>query len=102
MISQRPLSVLPKSHLRFVSSLAQQKQRRHPTVLALARTEQVRPDAVGPFGSVAAYFDFCGQGRRRDRLRRDRNLGEDNPANVQSDGKSRKVFVRLCQTWAFR
>ena len=72
-----------------------------PDCLALAGTKQVRPDAVGPLGSVAAYFDFCGQGRRRDRIRRDRNLGEDDPANVQSDGKGRKVFVRLCQTWAF-
>src|SRR5258706_1799960 len=73
-----------------------------PDCLALAGTKQVRSNAVGPLGSVTAHFSFCGQGRRGDRLRRDRNLGEDNPANVQSDGKSCKVFVRLCQTWPFR
>ena len=73
-----------------------------PGRLALTGTKQVRPDANGPFGSVAVYFDFCRQGRRRDRLQRDRNLGDDNPANVQSDAKSRKVFVRLCQARAFR
>jgi hypothetical protein len=73
-----------------------------PAVLAFAGTEQVRSGAIGPVGSVGAHFVFRGQGRRRDRLRRDRDLGEDYPTNVQSDGKRRNVFVRLCQAWASR
>ena len=31
-------------------------------ILALARTKQVRPNAVRSFKSVAADFIFCGQG----------------------------------------
>ena len=33
-------------------------------LLALEGTKQVRPDAVGPLGSVAAHFAFGEEGRR--------------------------------------
>ena len=32
--------------------------------LALERAKQIRPNAFGPFRSVAAYFTFCRQDRR--------------------------------------
>ena len=62
-------------------------------------TNQIRPDAVGAPGSVAAYFTFGEEGRRRCRLRRDRNLGEGNPANVRSDAKGRGILMQLCQRY---
>jgi hypothetical protein len=65
--------------------------------LALEGTKQIRPDAIGPLGSVAAHFAFGEEGRRRCRLRRDRNLGEGHPANVRSDAKGRGIFMQLCQ-----
>ena len=43
--------------------------------VAIERTKQIRPDAICPVGSVAAHFAFGEEGRRRCRLRRDRNLG---------------------------
>ena len=33
-------------------------------LLAFEGTEQIRPDAIISFGSVAAHFGFRGQGRR--------------------------------------
>ena len=72
-----------------------------PGHLALTGTKQVRPDTNGPFGLLAAYFDFCGQVHRRDHLRRGRNLGDNNPTNVQGDAESRKVFVQPCQAQVF-
>ena len=65
--------------------------------LALEGTKQIRPDAIGPLGSFAAHFAFGGKGRRRCRLRRNRNLGEGHPANVRSDEKGRGVLMQLCQ-----
>jgi len=69
--------------------------------LALEGTKQIRPNAIGPLGSVATHFAFGGEGRRGCCLRRDRNLGEGHPANVRSDEKGRRIFVQLCQRyWA--
>ena len=70
--------------------------------LALEGTKQIRPGAVRPFRTLAAHFASGGQGRRRNPVRRDGNLGEDHPANVRSDAYDFENFVRLCQTWAFR
>jgi hypothetical protein len=74
-----------------------QKQRVTLDGLALEGTEQIRPDYICHFRSVATHFAFCGQGRGRNRLR-DRPVGEDHPTNVRSDAQGREVFVRLCQT----
>ena len=67
-------------------------------LLAFEGTKQTRPNSAHPVGSVTAHLDFCGQGRRRNRLQRDRIIGEDYPANVRSDAKGGESFVRLCQT----
>jgi hypothetical protein len=32
-------------------------------------------------------------------MRGDRYIGEDDPANVRSDGTGGEIFVRLCETW---
>ena len=53
--------------------------------LALEGTKQIRPNAVDTLGSVAAHFAYGGEGCRGHRLRRDRNFGKGNPANVRSD-----------------
>jgi len=50
--------------------------------VALEGAKQIRPDAIGPFGSVATRFAIGEEGRRRCRVRRDRNLGGGDPANV--------------------
>jgi len=50
--------------------------------VAIEGAKQIRPDAVGPVGSVATHFAIGEEGRRQCRLRRDRNLGEGDPANV--------------------
>lgn len=50
--------------------------------LAVEGTKQIRRYGVGPFQSATANCVFRGQSRRRIRLRGDRNLGEDHPANV--------------------
>ncbi len=61
--------------------------------LALEGTKQMRPGAAEHFRSVAAHFVFGANGRERDRLRRDRNLGEGHPADVRSNAESREIFV---------
>ena len=61
--------------------------------LAFEGTKQTRPDSVSPIGSVAAHLLFCGQGRRRNHVQRDRNLGEDHSANVRCDAKGGEGFV---------
>ena len=65
--------------------------------LALEGAKQIRPDTIGPLGSVAAHFALGEEGRRRRRLRRDRNIGEGHPANVRGDAKGRRVLMQLCQ-----
>ena len=65
--------------------------------VALEGAKQVRPDAIGPLGSFAAHFAFGEEGRRRCRLRRDRNLGEGHPANVRSHANGRGILMQLCQ-----
>ena len=69
------------------------------TFVAFEGTKQIRRNSLSPFGSVAAHFAFCGQGRGGNRLQRDRNLGEDHSPNVQSHASGRGILVRLCQTW---
>ena len=64
--------------------------------LAPEGTNQVRPDPVGPFGSIATHFAIGRQGCRRNCLRGDRTLGEGHPENVRSDATSLEIFVRLC------
>ena len=66
--------------------------------LALEGTKQIRSTAVVPSRSVAAHFAHGEQGRGRNRLRRDETLGGDHPADVPSNAKSCRIFVRLCQT----
>ena len=69
--------------------------------LALEGTKRIRPDAIGPLGSVGPHFAFGEEGRRRCRLRRDRNLGEGHPENVRSDARGRGIFMQICQRyWA--
>jgi len=65
--------------------------------VALEGAKQIRPDAVGPVESVAAHFAIGGEGRRRCCLRRDRNLGEGDPAYVRSDANSRGILMQFCQ-----
>jgi len=65
--------------------------------VALEGAKQIRPDAVGAVGSVTAHFAIGEEGRRRCCLRRDRYLGEGNPANVRSDTNGRRIFMQLCQ-----
>jgi len=65
--------------------------------VALEGAKQIRPDAVGPVGSVAAHFAIGGEGRRRYRLRRDGNLREGDPANVRSDANGCGILMQLCQ-----
>jgi len=65
--------------------------------VALEGAKQIRPDAVGPVGSVAAHFAIGEEGCRRCCLRRDRNLGEGDPANVRSDANGRRILMQLCQ-----
>jgi len=64
-----------------------------PDCLAAAGTEQIRPDTGAPFGLVTTHFLFCKRGRKWNRLWRDRNLGEDHPANVRSDAYCGGIFV---------
>ena len=65
--------------------------------VALEGAKQIRPDAFRPIRSVAAHSAIGGAGRRRCRLRRDRNLGEGDPANVRSDANGRGILMQLCQ-----
>jgi len=65
--------------------------------VALEGAKQIRPDAIGPVGSVAAHFAIGEEGRRRCCLRRDRNLGEGDPANVRGDANGRGILMQLCQ-----
>ena len=65
--------------------------------VALEGAKQIRPDAVGPVGSVAAHFAIGEEGRRRCRVRRDRNLGEGDAANVRSDANGLGILMQLCQ-----
>ena len=65
--------------------------------LALEGAKQIRPDAIGPLGSVAAHFAIREEGRRRRCLRGDRNLGEGHPANVRSDATGRGILMQLYQ-----
>ena len=65
--------------------------------VALEGAKQIRPDAFGPVGSVAAHLAIGEEGRRRCRLRRDRNLGEGHSANVRSDANGRRILMQLCQ-----
>jgi len=80
--------MLLTSRLRFVLTIGVSGAEVTLNRLALAETKQIRPDAVGPFGSVAAHFVLCRQGRRYNRLRRDRDVGENHPRNVRSDARS--------------
>jgi uracil-DNA glycosylase len=68
-----------------------------PDCLALEGTKQIRPDAVVSLGSVAAHFTLGEKGRRRYRLRRDRNLRKSHPANVRSGSNGRRILMQLCQ-----
>ena len=65
--------------------------------VALEGAKQIRPDATGALGPVAAHLAFGEEGRRRCGVRRDRNLGEGHPANVRCDANGRGIFMRLCQ-----
>ena len=89
-LSQRPSSGLPKSHSRFALSTSGVSETEvmidHP---AHEGTKRMRSDAIEPVGSVAAHLAFGGQGRRRNCLRRDRGLGENNAADVRSNAKDR-------------
>ena len=67
--------MLPKSHLRFVLSTGVSKAEVTLDRSALEGTKQIRSDAIKSVGSVAARLAFGGQGRRRNRQRRDRYLG---------------------------
>ena len=73
--SQRLSSVLPKSHSRFVLSPGGSEAEVTLDRSAHEGTNQIRPDAIEPFGSVAAHPASCGQGRRPNGQRRDRDLG---------------------------
>ena len=64
---------------------------------ALDGAQQIRPDAIGPLGSAAAHFAIGEEGRRRRRLRGDRNIGEGHPANVRSNAKGRRILMQLYQ-----
>ena len=70
------------SRLRFVLASGVSKVEVTFDRLALEGTKQIRPHSIGTSGSVTADFAFGKQGRRRDCLRRNRNIGEDHPANV--------------------
>ena len=65
--------------------------------LGLEGANQIRPDTISPPGSVAAHFAIGEEGRRRHRLRRDRNIGEGHPANVRSDANGRRILMQLCK-----
>ena len=65
--------------------------------VALEGAKQIRPDATGAPGPVAAHLAYGEEGRRRCGLRRDRNLGEGRPANVRSDANGRGIFMQLYQ-----
>jgi len=73
--SQKLSSVLPSSHLRFVHSFGGLKAEVTLDRSDPEGTKQIRPDAIEPVGSIAARLAFGGQGRRRNRQRRDRDLG---------------------------
>jgi len=73
--SRRLSSVLPKSHSRFVLSLGGSEAEVTLDRSALEGTKQVRSDAIEPVGSATARLAFGGEGRRRNRRRRDRDLG---------------------------
>jgi len=97
--SQRLSSVSPKSHLRFVlsnrGSIAEVTLHRS----ALEGTKQIRSDAIELVGSVAARLASGSHGGKRNRQRRDSNLGYNNGAIVQSNAKGRKIFMRVRQAW---
>jgi len=65
--------------------------------VALEGAKQIRPDAVGPVGSVAEHSAIGEEGRRRCCLRRDRSLGERHPTNVRSDANGRRILMQLRQ-----
>ena len=75
ILSQRLSSVLPKSYSRFVLSTGGSEAAVTLDRSALEGTKQVRSDAIGPIGSVTAHLAFGGEGRRRNRRRRDRDPG---------------------------
>ena len=56
--------MLPLSRLRFVLATGVSETEVNFDRLALEGTEQIRPDSVGPSGSVTADFAFGRQGRR--------------------------------------
>jgi len=56
--------VLPLSRLRFVLATGVSEAEVNFDRLALEGTKQIRPDSVGPSGSVTADFAFGRQGRR--------------------------------------
>ena len=73
--SLRLYSVLPNSHSRSVVSTGMSEAEVTFDRPAHEGTKQIRPDAIEPIGSFAAHLAFGGQGRRRSRQRRDRDLG---------------------------
>ena len=89
--------VLPASRSRSVPAASVSGAELTLECVALEGAKQIRPDAIGPLGSVAADFAFGEEGRRRCRLRRDRNPGESHSANVRSDANGRGIFMQLCQ-----
>src|SRR5258706_12199436 len=88
-LSQRPSSVLPKSHSRFVLCAGVSETEVTFDHSAHEGTKRMRSDAIEPVGSVTAHLASGGQGRRRNCLRRDRDLGENYAANVRSNAKDR-------------
>ena len=73
--SQRLSSVLPKSHSRFVLTTGGSEAEVTLDRSALEGTKQARSDSIEPVGSVTARLAFGGESCRRNRRRRDRNLG---------------------------
>ena len=64
LTSQKFSSVLPKSYLRFVLAIPYQKVGITLDRLGFERTNQKRPDHVGPFGTAGTHYAFGGQGSR--------------------------------------
>ena len=91
--------VLLVLRLRFVPAASVSGTELTLDFLAIEGTEQIRSDAVGPLGSVAAHFTFGREDRGRCGLRRNRNLGEGPPTNVRRDAKGRGIFMQLCQRY---
>ena len=92
-------SVLLALRLRFVPAASVSGTELTLDCLAIEGAKQIRRDAIDPLESVTAHYTFGGEDRRRCRLRRGRNLGEGDPANVRSYAKGRRIFMRLCQRY---